>query len=375
MNKRVTILFLILFAFFYSGKSQESNDSLPLINTLRFEVRADLTYWHTMVEHLNGDLEHYPSEFGFAGRYFNLVFGGNISDQFSYYVRQRIIANPGSVTLFDNTDFLWINFKLNKHWDFRVGKDALAVGSFEYDATPIDVLINTYYWDAFHCFRLGGSVQYTTKDQKSKLIFQVASSPYVYYGSTFKNSLLSYNLMWSGQYGPFIGMYSVNLFQRDRTHYMFLVGIANKVKFEKWDLYLDFIHRSTTPDELFKDFSVILCGNYYFNSSINLYAKVAYEQNTNKNEIIGFQETGEYWDCLMVPGMKYIIAGIGVEYKPKKCPSFRIHGVIDGNFIQSVSEGNNLGIAPGETIIKPSVRAGFTWYIDVMKYINKKVKK
>lgn len=349
-------------------------DSLPFISTLKLEVRADFTYQHTMLMGSGEETQHLSDDFGFKGRYFNFIMSGNLNGKFSYHIGQRIIANPGSVSLFDNTDFLWINFKLNKHWSFRIGKDALAVGSFEYDATPIDVFISTYYWDAFYCFRLGGSVTYTTKDEKSNLTFQVTSSPYIHYGTALQKSLLSYNLMWKGQYGPFIGLYSVNMFQRDPTHYMFVLSLGNKVKFNTWDLYLDFMHRATNTSSIMKDFSVVLCGNYYFSKYLNLYAKISFEQNSDPNEFAYYRETGEIWDELMIPGMRYMVGGLGIEYRPKSCPDFRIHGVFFCNAVQNVFENNSLDLAPGRTLFKPSVHAGVTWTIDVKKYINKKVK-
>lgn len=374
MNKRVSTLLIALLMGIFFQRVLAQNDSVPILNTLKIEVRADLFYEHPMLQQLDGNIQHLDNNFGFNGRYFNIIVGGNISQHFSYYFRQRVVANPGSVSFFDNTDFLWINYKINDRWSLRLGKDAMTVGGFEYDAPPIDVLFSTFYWDNYYCFQLMGSASYTTKDEKSKLTLQISSSPYVHYGSTFKNSLLAYNFQWFGSYGPFRGSYSIGLFQRDKTHYMCYLAIGNKLVFKKWDIYFDFIHRANSTHQIMRDFSLIACANYYFNENISIFIKGSYEQNKDLDEYNYFLATGEYWDCLAIPGQIYASAGIGFEYRPKKCTDVRIHGFLTNYFIRNDFERNDQGYLPDETVYKPTINLGVTWYIDFMKYINKKVK-
>ena len=126
------------------------NDSVPFFNTLRMEVRADFEYHHLMTSSSVLPLTHNDNTYGFKGRYFNIHVGGNFTKNLSYYFRQRIVANPGSNSFFDNTDFLYLNYQITKNWSVRVGKEALAVGGFEYDAPPIDVIYWSYYWRFYY---------------------------------------------------------------------------------------------------------------------------------------------------------------------------------------------------------------------------------
>ena len=117
------------------------------INKLKLEARADGELFTT---------DSTPN-FGFHGKYFNLMLGGNFGSGFSYYFKQRIIANKGSVMFFDNTDFLYLDYKPTANWRLRFGKDAMALGGFEYDAAPIDVYFPTNLWRNIYCFQLGAS--------------------------------------------------------------------------------------------------------------------------------------------------------------------------------------------------------------------------
>ena len=154
-------------------------DFTPIFTQIKLEARADFDYYHNTVK---GDtLQENP--YGFHGRYFNFVIGGPIGEKFSYFFRQRIIASPGDVSLFDNTDFLYINYAPTSNWMFRFGKDALAVGGFEYDAPPINVLFSTNYWDNFYCFQPSVAAAYRSDDASQMLLFQVGNSPYVHYGA------------------------------------------------------------------------------------------------------------------------------------------------------------------------------------------------
>lgn len=368
----LTILTPLLFLSLNSSFAQ--NDSVPLFTTLRMEVRADFDFQHDMLQMPNGDLQHLENQYGFSGKYFNILVGGNIGKKVSYFFRQRVVANPGSVTFFDNTDFLYINYDINKNWSLRAGKEALAVGGFEYDAPPIDVLYSSYYWDNFYCFQLAGSAAFHSNDGNHTLIAQVGASPYLYYGSTFKNSLMSYNLFWSGTFGHFRTLYSINMFEREKGKFMNYIALGNKLTFKKWDWYVDFIHHATNTEQLMKNFAVITCANVYFNDYVNLFVKGCYEQNLDKKEIEHYVKTDELWDCLAIPGQQYYYAGLGVEIRPKACTDVRIHAFV-ADFCSrqnatQIANGGSMDDVPTKHSLKASV--GLTWNINFLKYLKNK---
>ena len=352
------------------------NDSVPFFNTLRMEVRADFEYHHLMTSSSVLPLTHNDNTYGFKGRYFNIHVGGNFTKNLSYYFRQRIVANPGSNSFFDNTDFLYLNYQITKNWSVRVGKEALAVGGFEYDAPPIDVIYWSYYWDNFRCFQLAAGAKYKSNDGKNTIIAQVGNSPYLHYGSTFKNSLLSYNLFWGGDFGPFHTLYSFNMFQRDKQgHFMSYLALGNKLAFKRWDIYVDFIHRATSTKQLMKDFGVIARANFHVTPGFTLFLKGGYEQNLDQSEYNNYLETEEIWDCLAMPGQVFTYGGIGFEYRPKRCPDVRIHGYV-ADFVTR-NQQNEIHDFAGNVYRADhdlTANVGISWFIDIMKYINKKVK-
>ena len=133
--------------------------------TFHLEARADFEYnynlerWSNIDPYFSGSVEQH--HYGFRGDYFNFLLGGDIGDHISYFFRQRIVPVKGYTELFDNTDFLYIQYKFNDQWSLRMGKEAIYVGGFEYDAPPIDVYYFTHYWGSFPCFLLGVSAAYT----------------------------------------------------------------------------------------------------------------------------------------------------------------------------------------------------------------------
>lgn len=351
--------------------AQENKSSI--ISTLRLEARAEFEYHH---DSLMGSGETFGnSQYGFYGKYFNLHMGGTISPKLSYYYRQRIVANPGKTSFFDNTDFLYLDYKISDRWTLRGGKDAMAVGGFEYDHPPIDVLYNSYYWGVFYCFQIGASATYRSEDGNQSVILQVTNSPYVYSGSPFsENSLLSYNILWSGKFNHFRTIYSFNMMERDRGYFMSYLALGNKLVFDKWDFYLDLIHHGITTDQLTKSWSIISCANIYINNDFNLFVKGGYEQNLDKNEIAHYQQTGELWDCLARPGQQYGFYGIGFEFRPDIGHDMRIHAYV-ADFVSrqnALDASDNLHASDACHHI--NVNVGLTWNMDILKYIRRHYK-
>ncbi|MCQ2284751.1 MAG: OprO/OprP family phosphate-selective porin [Bacteroidales bacterium] len=373
-SRRIALLAVLIC---FSSSLFAQKDSIPFFTTLRMEVRAELNYQHQMSSYSNGDVAHWNDTYGFTGKYFNIHVGGNLGKHFSYYFRQRIVANPGSVTFFDNTDFLYLDYHINDQWSLRVGKEALAVGGYEYDAAPIDVLFNSYYWDQFYCFQLAFGATYKSKDGKNTLRLQVANSPYLHYGSPFgQSSLLSYNFLWNGDFNHFHTLYSISMFQRDKVgHFMNYIALGNKLSYDKWCLYLDLMHHANSVRQLMKDFGVVCRADYFVNDQFSLFAKGAYEQNKDAEEWNHYLQTGDLWDWLATPGQQYFYGGIGFELRPKKCPDVRIHGYLadfctENDWQDQTAKSKNTGITSISHNLM--VNAGISWNINFLKYLRNK---
>lgn len=351
----------ILFAalFFLASNLSAQVVFTPVFTQIRLEARADFDYYH--LEEANQS----DNPYGFHGKYFNFVVGGDLNDKFSYFFRQRVIAQDGSVSFFDNTDFLHLTYHPTKNWMFRLGKDALAVGGFEYDAAPIDVLFSTNYWDNFYCFQLGGSIAVKSDDGNHMVLAQLATSPYVHYGANlgfpagqeWESALLSYNLYWSGKMGHFNTLYSFNIFERADKGLMNYIALGNKLIYDKWDLYVDLIHHALSKKDWGKNYAVIGCFNFHLSDDINLYGKASYEQNMSELDLRSPNDL----DCLILAGSKITKYGIGFEYNPTFCKDVRLHGVL--SYCENHREQPKMDINSATNTF--TVNFGITWHMNI----------
>lgn len=338
----------------------------PVFTQISLEARGDFDYININRDFPVNDSTATGHPYGFHGKYFNFVVGGDLNDKFSYFFRQRIIAHPGHVSLFDNTDFLYLTYHPTKNWMFRLGKDALAVGGFEYDAAPIDVLFSTNYWDNFYCFQLGGATAYKSSDGNHTLLLQVANSPYVYYGaglgtslgSEWKAGLLAYSLFWSGTFGHFKTLYSVNMFERPDNKYMNYIALGHKLLYDRWDIYVDLIHHELTGSEWGSIYAAVSCLNVHITDAFNIFIKGAYERNHSKSDM---DNPAVALDCLISAGNELSTYGIGFEYTPSFCKDVRLHGFV-ANRVTNVHDNTN---TLTETTSSLTANIGITWHMNI----------
>lgn len=347
--------------------------------TFHLEARADFEY--------NYDLEKWSTvgpfgtsaegsvtqhNYGFRGDYFNFLLGGDIGDHFSYFLRQRIVPVKGYTELFDNTDFLYLEYKINKQWSLRMGKQAIFVGGFEYDAPPIDVYYYTHYWGHFPCFLLGMSAAYTDKSGKNKIGFNIANSPYVkYQDNSWKSGLLSYNLYWSGKFGPFHALYSVNFLEYQRGKFINFIVLGNKLSFDKWSIYVDYINRAAGFKNFFRDFSLVSRLDWHVSPSVNLFAKGGLEQNSADYYYTIGNDTYVDVDMLMPNNRAYCFYGLGMEFRPRVYPDLRVHAYV-ANSVMTHPLGYMSDSSWKNRIITANL--GVTWRLDFMKFLPAKLK-
>ncbi len=338
-----------------------------------FEYDYDVTKWSNSIDPYNpitGKADQH--NYGFHGDYFNFLLGGEIGDHISYFIRQRIIPIKGYKELFDNTDFLYIQYKFNDQWSIRMGKDALYVGGFEYDAPPIDVYYYTNYWDKFACFHIGVSAAYTDKSGKNKIAFQVANSPYVKYGSnTWKSGLLSYNLYWAGNYGPFHTLYSVNLMEYERGKFISYLALGNQLKFNQWSIYVDWINRAIDFKKFFKDFTLVSRLDWHVSPSVNLFAKGGYEQNTTGYYYTMGEDSHVDVDMMMPNDRVHWFYGLGMEYRPRVYPDLRVHAYVANSTMRNSYEYIS---DYGWRNMNLTANVGVTWWLNFMKFLPEKLK-
>jgi hypothetical protein len=346
--------------------------------TFHLEARADFEYDYNIIMWNNINVGTVPpwtavqQHYGFRGDYFNFLIGGDIGDHISYFVRQRIIPVKGFTEFFDNTDFLYIQYKFNDQWSLRLGKEAIYVGGFEYDAPPIDVYYYTNYWGSFPCFLLGMSAAYTDKSGKNKIVFNIANSPYVHYKDNRWNSgLLSYNLYWSGNFGPFHTLYSVNFQEYQRGKFINYIALGNQLKFDKWSIYFDWINRAAGFRNFFKDFSLVSRLDWHVSPSVNLFAKGGYEQNSAGYYYTIGDDTHVNVDMLMPNNRVHWFYGLGMEYRPRIYPDLRVHAYVANSTMTLPSD---LEADHSWKDMTLTANVGVTWKLDFMKFLPAKLK-
>ncbi len=366
-KKMLFALWLVLSLF--PGTMLQAQDSTShRFTTLKLEVRADFDVNAEFRGISSHGIQPRPKDtllYGFNGKYFNLCLGGEFGKGFSYYFRQRIIANPGASTLFDNTDFLYLQYRFKDRWAVRVGKEALAIGSFEYDAPPIDIFFYTSFWGNVHCFQLAGHLSYTDKEEKNKILLQVSNSPYVHYmgtGKEWKQGLLGYSLMWYGNFPNVRTIWSVNFFERKRGKFVNYISLGTRLQFGWWSWYIDCQNRAFSLDRHFFD-NITASTQMNFNiKSVLLFVKAGYDQNM-VDEVVVRDPTVEAMDPMMMPGYGKLFYGVGVEYRPAKCPSVRLHAFVNRSTLFPIYDGM-------ETCSTINGNIGITWDIDFLRYFK-----
>lgn len=358
MLKTSTIRFYALLILAILPMAAGAQNGLSdLFNTFKLEARGDAqgSFVHQNVDGSQvGDTRH---PFGIQGRYFNLIMGGNFGNGFSYHFRQRFNADNGSISFFDNTDFLWLNYQISDNWRVRIGKDAMAVGGFEYDAPPIDEYMVSEYWNNIYCFQIGMSAAYSTDDHRHTFVAQVTQSPYIRSRNLgWDAGLLAYNIEWMGSIGDNITtLWSTGLLERERNHFMNLTILGTRFTSTngKFDAYLDLMHHALANDDWGKNLGLVFRFNFHLTPKFCLFTKESFEQN--KSEIDLNSPTAI--DNLVPAGHRYAKFGIGCEYYP--IPAVRLHA-----YVAKLSD-ETIDIATTDHSL--TFNLGATWTMDFKK--------
>ncbi|MBR1769795.1 MAG: hypothetical protein IJ748_04980 [Bacteroidales bacterium] len=302
--KKTILVLCFLFSLSMVTKAQN------YVDRAFFEARAGF--------HNELDDGHYGKHF--TGDFLNFQMFGNISDNISYRIRQRLNKNPfDSDNILNATDFLYIDWRINKHWSVMFGKQEIFIGGFEYDYAPIDV----YYWSDFcnqlpQSYGMGLSLGYHY-DENNTVYFQIINSPF---SLGNKDEFLSYNVAWFGQaFDWWKTIWSVNYVEAEKGTDMFYVALGNR--FESGDFYLeaDFTEgiNATNTDDIITNFSVVGKLNYNYRDKLNIFLKGGYDDNSYT--YLGNALSPFVYD------RDYSYFGAGAEYFPLNNKDLRLHAV------------------------------------------------
>ena len=298
MKKIFCLLVVAMTAMALSAQSKVDDcyaDHNKVVN-VQAQVRVDFTqdYW-------DGELNRPTS--GFKGKYFTIALDGHINKHFYYAYRQRLNRANKTESFFDATDFIYMSYRPNKHWDFSTGKQVVGIGGFEYDRAPIDLYFCSEYWNNIACYQLGASAAYITADGRDRIMAQVCESPF----TTHRDYMFAYNLMWYGNHDWFNSIYSLNASEYQPGKYIYYIVLGNQFKFDNFRVQLDLMNRATSEHAFFfKDFSVMCELSYNVKDKFNFFGKVSYDIN----------DSGVEGDYCVLPGTEMTRIGAGAEYFP-----------------------------------------------------------
>lgn len=328
----------------YAMAQQEHNtyDNPYKVNTLRLEARVDFDY------QLHHDTT--PSQGGFAGRYLNFVLDGQLTHRFSYHYRQRLnIANVSFSSFFKGCDWIHLDYHAGKHFTISAGKQPVAIGGWEYDAPPIDVLYWSNFWDNVICYEMGASVSFHDTAHHHTLMLQVCNSPFV--SRAFEN-LYAYNLIWYGNMQCFSTAYSFNMIEYSKGKYISYIALGNQFTFHNFSFYIDIMNRASFRQQgyWFRDFTAIAKFNYNFNGRGSLFIKGGYDMNHAQSALT---EADLVYDRFVLPGTEYAFVGLGGTFMPvKNSDCIRLHAFFAMNNTHDITCQFN---------------AGATWRMDFLK--------
>lgn len=255
----------------------------------------------------------------FTGEFFNFQMFGNITDNISYRVRQRLNTNPfANDNILNATDYLYFDWKINDKWSLVVGKQVIYIGGFEYDYAPIDV----YYWSDYcnqlpQGYAMGASLGYTFKENNI-IYLQAINSPF---SLGDNDNLLAYNLIWFGDlFSWWKTIWSANYVEAVNDKGLFYIALGNK--FEMGDFYLeaDYTEQiNTTQKENKYSFSLAGKLDYNYRDKLDIFVKGGYDDNSI-NYVNTLNNPFVYRD-------PYKYVGGGVEYYPLDSKDLRLHCV------------------------------------------------
>ena len=295
--------------------------------------------------HLQGE----DGELGtqFLADHLNLNIRGHINDRIDYRLRQRLNKKVFDENfVFNATDFLYVNWQATDRWSLKVGKDAVLIGGYEYDAVPIDVYFYSQFCNSItQGFTFGASTAYEVADGQL-LEFQLCTSPlsYGYQG------VYAYNFAWMGRITPIWNtIWTFNMVQDMEGRFINYIALGNHFQWDNFLLDLDFMNRASfrqNADSFFMTDYTLILKTIWSVGKWNLCFKGGYETNSPSN----VDSSGRPYDAVIAPGTEYIYAGAGLEYFPLGRDNIRLHAVYYRD----------------KSLRRDNFDLGITWRIDII---------
>lgn len=318
----------------------------PSIN-LSLEARAD--YQREVLDGTTID-----SNSGFKGKYLNVKLTGLLTPRLKYTILQRLNKSSYDSSVFDATDYAYLEYFAGRHWTLSGGKQFVNVGGFEYDRAPIDIYRGSEFWNNIQCHQWGISATYKIGEEgRDRLQVQLCTNPFNTWEGSNANTY-AYNFMWMGSHGLLSTIYSANMIEYRPGHYISYLALGHNFKLgRKVSFDLDYMNRAASGQTFFfRDASVMSNLSVDLTPQWQLFAKGTYDVNRHTEA-----------DYAVRPGTEITLAGVGAEFRPLKerRSELRFHAFC---FYSWGKNGNPDGALQDRQLLAD---VGVTWYMHLLR--------
>jgi hypothetical protein len=240
----------------------ETSETADYIPDVSLDMRGGLNY---------GNIDRTAT---FMGDGLYLDINGYISPHFSYSLNQRLASTYyEDNSSFNGTNWLTLTYEVG---DFAItaGKDALLMGSFEYDAYDLDAYydMNSSFYNEFDCWQWGVSgAWYPAEDQE--ILLQFANSPFSY----GEPNLFSLAAGWRGAWDWYESYWTANLWQFSEKDFVKALHLGNRFTFGNFSVDLDLMGRFGELESPFTGISAAFSPSYDISDWGRIFAKGVYE--------------------------------------------------------------------------------------------------
>lgn len=202
-----------------------------------------------------GDLSNGETSSKFTIKPAMIDLYGEINPVFSYYFRQRFdtpftIQDDGIPA---STLVAYVQFSPIKGLNIRLGKQAIAHGSWEFDYNPMDVYFYSKVGSNTQGFSTGASLGYSVGEQSfTYQLTKTLDTPYITpgYKSAFNNTF-----QWGGNFfdRAFRTLWSYTLINTDKNKFLHQYMIGNQINIGRVSIDLDYMQLSRFNDYTFNN--------------------------------------------------------------------------------------------------------------------------
>ncbi len=201
------------------------------------------------------------NDFTFGNSSIYTLIEGQFSEHVSFLINNHWLAGDKSwdatkalygSTLYSNSnnwvDLAYVDFNFG-NWSFRLGKDCISSGGFEYDDYDVNVdylstasegeqkiLLASNLWYNLPGYQWGARAAYSIQDHTT-LSFQMITSPFG--ERPFASGLYAYSLRWDGNYGNLSNIWTGSAIQRQDGGFEWLVALSQRYALGDFTLGFD----------------------------------------------------------------------------------------------------------------------------------------